>query len=156
MSSGCVPAWFVAADVDERSTLADVTVKHLDEFEAVFGGGFRRVRAGLGVSSFGIQVIELPPGSEHYPEHNHAHDQQEEVYTVLSGRVTLRVAGDDHELEPGVFARVGPAEKRKFITGEEGVRILAMGATPGSVYEAPEFTEEGAPPPSNVKSESAV
>jgi uncharacterized cupin superfamily protein len=131
--------------------MADVTVKRLEDFEAVFGGGMRRVRAGLGVSSFGIQVIELPPSFEHYPEHNHSHDEQEEVYTVLSGRATLRVGGEDHELEPGVFARVGPSEKRKFVTGEQGVRILALGAIPGSVYRAPEFSEEGAPPPSNVK-----
>jgi uncharacterized cupin superfamily protein len=136
--------------------MADVTVKSLDEFEAVFGGGMRRVRAGLGVSSFGIQVIELPPNFEHYPEHNHTHDGQEEVYTVLSGRATLRVAGEDHELEPGVFARVGPAERRKLVTGDEGVRILALGAMPDSVYRAPEFSEEGAPPPSNVKHESSV
>jgi uncharacterized cupin superfamily protein len=137
--------------------MADVTVKRLDEFEAVFGGGMRRVRAGLGVTSFGMQVIELPPNFEHYPEHNHTHDEQEEVYTVLNGRTTLRVGGEDHELEPGVFVRVGPAEKRKFVTGDEGVRILALGATPGSVYHAPEFSEEGAPPPSNVKThESSV
>ena len=29
--------------------MADVTVKRLGEFEAIFGGGFHRVRAGLGV-----------------------------------------------------------------------------------------------------------
>src|SRR5918995_6058717 len=103
--------------------MADVTVKRLDEFESVFGGGMRRVRAGLGVTSFGMQVIELPPNFEHYPEHNHTHDEQEEVYTVLNGRTTLRVGGEDHELEPGVFVRVGPAERRKFVTGDEGVRI---------------------------------
>lgn len=134
--------------------MADVTVKRLDEFEAVFGGGFRRVRAGLGVSSFGMQVIELPPNFEHYPEHDHTHDEQEEVYTVLSGRVTLRAGGEDHELEPGVFARVGPGERRKLVSGDEGVRILALGAMPGRVYTPPEFSEEGAPPPSDVKQKS--
>jgi uncharacterized cupin superfamily protein len=131
--------------------MADVTVKRLDEFEAVYGGGMRRVRAGLGVSSFGMQVIELPPRFEHYPEHDHDHDEQEEVYTVLVGRATLRVGGEDHELEPGMFARVGPTERRKFVTGDEGVRILALGAVPGRAYEAPEFTEEGAPDPQKAK-----
>ena len=127
--------------------MADVTVKRLEEFEAVYGGGFRRVRAGLGVTSFGVQVLELPPNFEHYPEHDHTHDEQEEVYTVLSGRVTLVVGGEEHELEPGTFARVGPAEKRKLVSGDEGVRILALGATPGAVYTPPEFSEEGAPQP---------
>jgi len=131
--------------------MADVTVKRLDEFEAIYGGGMRRVRAGLGVTSFGMQVIELPPNTDVYPEHDHAHDEQEEVYTVLSGQVTLRVGGDELSLEPGLFVRVGAHERRKFVTGDEGVRILALGATPGHTYEIPDFTEEGAPPPAMEK-----
>ncbi|MGI8461870.1 MAG: cupin domain-containing protein [Solirubrobacterales bacterium] len=126
--------------------MADVTVKRLDEFEAIYGGGMRRVRAGLGVSSFGMQIIELPPNADMYPEHDHAHDDQEEVYTVLNGQATLRVGEDEISLVPGVFARVGPQERRKFVTGEEGARILALGATPGRSYEVPDFTEEGATP----------
>ena len=133
--------------------MADVTVKRVEDFEAIFGGGFRRARAGLGVTSFGLAVIDLPPKFSHYPEHDQTHDDQEEVYTPLSGRVVLRVGGEEHELEPGVFARVGAAEKRKLITGDEPARILAMGAMPGRAYEPPEFSIEGAaaPPIANAK-----
>jgi mannose-6-phosphate isomerase-like protein (cupin superfamily) len=127
--------------------MADVTVKRLDDFEAVFHGGFRRVRAGLGVTAFGMQVIELPPNADMYPEHDHSHDDQEEVYLALSGRGTLQVGDEEFTLEPGVFARVGALERRKIVTGEEGVRILAVGATPGRIYEIPDFTVEGATPP---------
>jgi uncharacterized cupin superfamily protein len=134
--------------------MADVTVKRVEDFEAIFGGGFRRVRAGLGVTSFGIGLIDLPPNFAHYPEHDQTHDDQEEVYTVLSGRATLRAGGEDYELEPGVFARVGPAEKRKLITGEEPARILAMSAMPGRAYEPPEFSIEGAAPPPMAKAKS--
>jgi len=126
--------------------MTDVTVKRLDEFEAVYHGGMRRVRAGLGVTSFGIQVIELPPHADMYPEHDHAHDEQEEVYTVLHGETALRVGDDEYDLVPGLFVRVGPQERRKFVTGEQSARILAIGATPGRTYEIPEFTEEGATP----------
>ncbi len=91
--------------------MADVTVKRLDEFEAIFGGGYRRVRAGLGVSSFGLAVMDLPPGFTQYPEHDHGGDGQEEVYTVLVGNATLTVGEDDYELEAGVFARVGPRRR---------------------------------------------
>jgi quercetin dioxygenase-like cupin family protein len=132
----------------------DVTIKRLDEFEAIFGGGFRRVRAGLGVSSFGIAVLEFPPTFNDYPAHDQAHDHQEEVYTVLEGRITLRVGGEDgveYELEPGVWARVGPNEKRKLITGDERARVVALGGIPGEIYQAPEFTEEGAPDPMKAK-----
>jgi uncharacterized cupin superfamily protein len=127
--------------------MADITVKRLDEFEAIFGGGFRRVRAGLGVTSFGLAVMDFPPGFTQYPEHHHGPDGQEEVYTVLAGKATLTVAGTDHELEPGVFARVGPQEGRKLSTGDDGARVLAIGAAPGRIYEPPEFTEEGQPDP---------
>jgi quercetin dioxygenase-like cupin family protein len=123
--------------------MADVTVKRLEEFEAVFGGGMRRVRAGLGVTSFGMQVMELPPDFSMYPTHDHSHDQQEEVYLTLGGRATLQVGEEEFELEPGVFARVGPGQQRKLLTGDEGARILVMGGTPGHVYEPPEWTEEG-------------
>ncbi len=61
----------------------DVTVKRLDEFEAIFGGGFLRVRAGLGVSSFGLAVMRAPGrASPTTPTTTSPHDHQEEVYTV--------------------------------------------------------------------------
>jgi quercetin dioxygenase-like cupin family protein len=135
--------------------MADVTVKRLEEFEAVFGGGMRRVRAGLGVTSFGIQVIELPPNFSMYPAHDHSHDEQEEVYLALGGQATLQVGEEEFELEPGVFARVGPGQQRKLLTGSDGARILCLGAMPGKVYEAPEWTEEGGSlPPMPEKAEA--
>jgi quercetin dioxygenase-like cupin family protein len=127
--------------------MADVTVKKLDEFEAIFGGGMRRVRAGLGVSSFGMQVMELPAEFTMYPTHDHSHDEQEEVYLALGGRATLQVGEEEFDLEPGVFARVGPGQQRKLLTGAEGARILCVGATPGKAYEPPEWTEEGGSTP---------
>jgi uncharacterized cupin superfamily protein len=127
--------------------MADVTVKRLEEFDTIFGGGFRRVRAGLGVTSFGVSVMDLPPGFDRYPAHDHSQDGQEEVYTVLAGSATLTAGGAEHQLEPGVFARVGPGETRKITTADEGARLLAIGASPGKVYEAPQYTEEGQPDP---------
>jgi hypothetical protein len=55
------------------------------------------------------------------------------------------VGGDEYRLEPGVFARVGAGERRKVTTGDEPVQLLAIGGTPGAAYEAPAFTEVGAP-----------
>ena len=127
--------------------MPDLTVKELGDFDAVFGGGMRRVRAGLGVTSFGMQVIELPAGFTGYPEHDHSHDDQEEVYVPLVGPVTLEVGETRIELAPGMFARVGPGEKRKLISGDEPARLLCIGGTPGAVYEPPEWTEEGSRPP---------
>src|SRR3954454_21829765 len=127
--------------------MADVTVKNVKDFEAIFGGGMRRARSGLGVRSFGMQVEDFPPNATRYPEHDHSQDGMEEVYTVLEGKVILQVGGAEHVLEPGTFARVGPGENRKLLTRDEGARVLAIGGVPGEVYEPPEFTEEGQPDP---------
>jgi quercetin dioxygenase-like cupin family protein len=121
--------------------MADVTLRRLEDFDSAFGGAMKLVRHGLGVESFGIQVFDLPPNADQYPEHDHSHDGQEEVYTVLEGAATLRAGGEEHELAPGTFARVGPGEKRKFVTGDEGARVLALGATAGKVYEVQAFTQ---------------
>ena len=135
--------------------MADLTVRRLQEFDAIFGGGMRRVRAGLGVSSFGLQVVELPAGFDGYPDHCHIHDRQEEVYIPMSGSCNLTVGGVDHRIGCGDYVRVGPTEHRKITTSDSPVRLLVIGATPGEPYEAPEFTEEGAaspgaPPPEHA------
>lgn len=124
--------------------MADYTIKRLEDFQTVFGGGFFKVRAGLGVTSFGIAVMEFPADFDHYPEHTQEHDGQEEVYTVLEGSATIVVGGASHELTPGVWIRVGPSEKRRLSTGDEPARVLAIGGTPGAAYQAPDFTDEDA------------
>ena len=121
--------------------MADVTVKSHEDFDTAFGGAMKLVRHGLGVESFGIQVFDMPPNADRYPEHDHSHDGQEEVYTVLEGAGTLTVGGTDYEMRPGTWARVGPRETRKWSTGPEGARVLALGAVAGKVYEVQDFTK---------------
>lgn len=125
--------------------MADVTVKSVDEMEAIYGGGMVRVRAGLGVTSMGIQLLRMPANYPDYPQHTHLHDEQEEVYIPLKGSVTMDLGDEQHELAPGTYARVGAGQERKFIPGPEGVELLCLGAVPGKPYTPPEFTEEGAP-----------
>lgn len=130
--------------------MADVTVKRLEEMDAAFEGMFVRARASLGVTSFGMNVENLPPNFDGYPNHDHvneAPDGQEEVYIPLKGSAKLIVGSEEYQLEPGVFARVGPAEKRKIVPGDEGVQLLCLGATAGQAYDPPAWSEVGAPPP---------
>jgi len=127
--------------------MADVTVKRTEDFEPSFRGGMLKARAGLGVTSFGMQLLRFPPRADRYPEHDHSHDGQEEVYTVLEGRAVLQVGDEEHELEPGVFARVGPNERRKLSTADEAAVILALAGVPGQPFEIVGYTEEGAPDP---------
>ena len=118
------------------------TAKRIDEMRGTFQGAFKLVRAELGVSSFGMQILDLPPNLEDgYPEHDHSEDGQEEVYLVLRGSGRMAVDGDDVELTPDVIVRVGPGVKRKITTGPDGARILALGAVPGEAYKINPTTE---------------
>jgi mannose-6-phosphate isomerase-like protein (cupin superfamily) len=121
--------------------MADYTAKQIDEMEAAFGGGLKKARAELGVASFGMQVVDLPPNYSDYPEHDHESDGQEEVYSVMRGSGAIEIEGERLELTPDVLVRVGPGIKRKLYSGPEGMRVLALGGTPGAAYEAAEFTE---------------
>lgn len=128
--------------------MADYTVKRFDEMEPIFGGFFLRSRASLGVTSFGMQVLNFPPNfSEGYPNHDHAESGQEEVYVVLEGAADFDIEGETQHLEPQMALRVGPTTKRRISSGPAGAQILALGATPGVAYEAPAFTELGGPEP---------
>ena len=123
------------------------TVKRIDEMEAVYGGAFKRARAELGISSFGMQVMDLPPNLDQYPEHDHSEDGQEEVYLALRGWGEIEIEGERHELVPETMIRVGPGVKRRVYTGEEPLRLLIIGGVPGESYSAPEITELGVPDP---------
>ena len=127
--------------------MADYTAKRIDEMEASFLGSFKRARAELGVSSFGMQVIDFPPNVHQYPEHDHAASGQEEVYAVMSGRGTIEVDGERVELTPDVMIRVGPEARRKITTGDEPMRLLALGGVPGKPYEPSENSKLGTPDP---------
>jgi quercetin dioxygenase-like cupin family protein len=127
---------------------AGVTIKALDQMSSLYGGFFVRLRAELGVTSFGIQVYRYPPGARFLPPHDHAgtggpDDRQEEVYTVLMGRARLLAGGESFELTPGVFALVKPDELRQVVTDQEPATVLVIGGTPGALYAPPPLTELG-------------
>ena len=121
--------------------MSDVTVKKLHDIGYYQGPGeipgikFRTAAKELGVTAWGMNVLELGPNVQGYPEHDHAKDGQEEVYVVLAGSATLRCGETAFPLETGEIVRVGPSVKRKFVPGASGVTLLAIGGTPGSAYK---------------------
>jgi quercetin dioxygenase-like cupin family protein len=90
-------------------------------------GRFRPLTDALGVSSFRVNQLELPPGAEG-PEHDHAADGQEEVYAVIEGSGTLRVDGEEVALRPGVFVFCSPDARRQMLAGEDGLTWIGIGS----------------------------
>ncbi len=103
------------------------------EFETT--GNWRLVRRTLGVDSFGINVVEVAPGSE-IPTHDEIDRDQEEVFLVLDGNAVLVIDGEDHDVRPGTFARIDPEHKRTVRNdGGEPVTVLIVSAPRTSGYE---------------------
>ncbi len=121
--------------------MADVTIQRIEEIEpyrgpnALAGIRFRPAAKTLGVTAWGMNVLELDPGATTHPEHDHLKDGQEEVYVLLKGGATLRLGDEERRLEPGVLARVGPGVRRKLVPGAGGATVLVIGGTPGKAYE---------------------
>lgn len=127
--------------------MGEYAVKKIDEMEAVYLGAFKRARAELGVESFGLAVIDLPPDFENYPEHDHAGDGQEEVYMALRGGGEIEIEGKRFPLDPEHMVRVAAGTKRKVWPGSDGMRVVIIGAVPGGPYEPPAVSKLGEPDP---------
>jgi mannose-6-phosphate isomerase-like protein (cupin superfamily) len=127
--------------------MGSYTVKHLNEMESIYGGAFRRAAAELGIESFGLQVFDMPPDFQQYPEHDHAEDGQEEVYVILRGSGEFDIEGERVAVDPETILRVPAGTKRKLLPGPDGVRVLALGGVPGKLYQRPDVFKLGSPDP---------
>jgi mannose-6-phosphate isomerase-like protein (cupin superfamily) len=116
----------------------------IDELESIHHGAVKLAGAELGIRSFGMQVLDFPAGFADYPEHDHSEDGQEEVYVVLDGHADFVIDGEELAVSRGQMLKVDAGTRRKLYPGPEGVRILAIGCTPGEIYERPEDFRSGA------------
>ena len=91
------------------------------------GPGFRKVRRELGVTAFGVNAIEIPPG---YATGRHYHEEQEELYIVTRGVLTMRFGDDIRPVGAGSVARVEPRTARSHRNeGDEPVEMWVVSQT---------------------------
>ena len=104
-------------------------VSSLDELGE--GHGFRKVRAALGVTAFGINGIVFPPG---YEGPNHFHDTQDELYFVHRGTATFTFDGDEHQVEEGGIVHVESTTHRQVSNRtDDDLVLLIVGGKGGYV-----------------------
>ncbi|MCB0882057.1 MAG: cupin domain-containing protein [Thermoleophilia bacterium] len=117
--------------------ITQVNIRSVEPYEgpnSIPGVGFRPAGAALGVSAWGMNVIDIDAGVTGYPRHSHAKDGQEEVYVVMSGAGTLETDGGSHAVNQGDMVRVPSDVERHWTAGGEGITLLALGGTPGEPY----------------------
>jgi mannose-6-phosphate isomerase-like protein (cupin superfamily) len=96
------------------------------------GYGFRKVRAALGVTAFGVNGVVMPPGYEGFL---HYHDTQDELYFVHRGRARVEVGGEEREVGAGALVHVEATTPRRIsnASADEDLVMLVIGGNDGYV-----------------------
>ena len=93
--------------------MAGFTIVHVDDFERPFPK-WALARKALDLQSFGMNVVELPPG-ETIPEHDEKERDHEEVFITLSGEPTMVIDGQDYPAPAGTYCRLDPEPLRTVV-----------------------------------------
>ncbi|MCO5327534.1 MAG: hypothetical protein M9964_10855 [Solirubrobacterales bacterium] len=106
----------------------------------LWDGFAKLVREGLGITAFGVQIMDLPPDYE-TKSHDEGDSGQQELYVGLRGGGAVVLAdGKRLPLDPEHLVRVDAGVGRVLTSGSDGLRVLCVGAIPGGVYEPPGWT----------------
>ena len=108
------------------------TILHADAFEK--SGDWLLARRSLGLSAFGMNLVEIRPGGR-IPEHDETGRDQEEVFVALRGEATIVIDGEGRP-GGGAFARLDPELRRTVVNhGARPVLLLIASAPRTSGYE---------------------
>jgi hypothetical protein len=118
-------------------------VANLDEIDEISDGRcpWRPVRLHFGITSFGANAwTGRAAGDRIINEHDEDEaDGQEELYLVLRGRARFELDGERIDAPADTFVFVSQGVKRTAFAEEPGTTIMALGGTPGRVYEPSGF-----------------
>ena len=113
---------------------------------------FISLRRQLGISSFGLNVLIFKPRQR---GRIHRHREQEEVYIVLRGTLTVALEGEELDVSEGEALRVAPEVRRQLVNrGEVPVVLVALGGAgdhvgrDGEAFE--DWDDERGRPPQEV------
>ena len=121
--------------------MSDYTVARIDEIDELSDGRcpFRPVRKHFGIMSFGVNTwTGKSAGDRIINEHDEA-DEHEELYLVQQGRATFELDGERVDAPAGTMVFARPGVKRTAFAEDAGTTIVAIGGTPGEVYDPSGF-----------------
>jgi uncharacterized cupin superfamily protein len=122
-----------------ETTQLEIAGRAIDDLPQIWDGFAKLVRAGLDITAFGVQIMDLPPDYT-TASHDESDTGQQELYVALRGSGAV-VAGEQRLLlDPEHLVRVNAGVDRALTSGPEGLRVLCVGGVPGAPYVAPEWT----------------
>jgi quercetin dioxygenase-like cupin family protein len=117
--------------------MSEYRVAHLEEIGEISDGRepWRPVRHHFGITSFGINTWTGRKAGDRIINEHDEEGEDEELYFVQSGRARFELDGERVDAPAGTFVFARPGVNRTAFAEEPGTTILAVGATPGQVYE---------------------
>lgn len=108
---------------------------------------WKPLRRHFGIGSFGANVARATKaGGQLTHDHTEIGTRHEELFLIVSGRATYRVAGEEIDAPAGTFLYVpDPATLRGAVAVEPGTVMLALGAEPGAVFAPSDWDAEPLP-----------
>jgi hypothetical protein len=121
---------------------ASYSAKAIDELPTLWDGFAKLVRAGLDITAFGANILDLPPDYS-TNSHDEAESGQQELYLALAGSGSVRIADAQLPLDPDHLVRVDAGTARVLSSGPQGLRVLCIGGIPGRAYEPEDWSSTG-------------
>jgi hypothetical protein len=126
------------------ATNTSYAVRTVDELPQLWEGAVKLVRAGLGISAFGVNILDLPPNYT-TESHDEADTGQQELYVALGGSGQVLIGDHALTLDDEHLARVDAGVSRVLASGDQGLRVLCVVSTPDAPYTPPAWSSgEGA------------
>ena len=124
-------------------TMSGYAAKSIDELPTLWDGFAKLVRAGLDITAFGANIMDLPPDYS-TASHDEAETGQQELYVALRGSGSVDIEDARLPLDADHLVRVDAWTARRLTSGPNGLRVLCIGGTPGGAYEPQEWSSAGA------------
>jgi mannose-6-phosphate isomerase-like protein (cupin superfamily) len=112
--------------------MTDYTIVRADDVRDHYAGTtvpgeFRRLTPALHAEQLAVTLIRVPPHSDFEQGTGHYHQEQEEVYIVARGTLTMRFGDEIERVEAGSAVRVAPQTPRSHRNeGDEPVELWAV------------------------------
>jgi uncharacterized cupin superfamily protein len=123
-------------------TVTGYSAKAIDELPTLWEGFAKLARAGLDITAFGANIMDLPPNYS-TTSHDESASGQQELYVALRGSGSVDIDGSRLALDAEHLVRVDPGTARVLSSGADGLRVLCIGGVPGGVYEPPDWSSAG-------------
>jgi len=112
--------------------MSDYTVVNADDAEDHYAGTsvpgeFRSLSDALGTEQVAVTLIRVPPHSDFEQGTGHYHEEQEEIYLVTRGTLTMRFGDEIRPVAAGSAVRVAAKTPRSHRNeGDEPVELWAV------------------------------